>query len=88
MEFDVRQGLCQAVCNHLLSWNVRELDSFRGHFVTDIVMLDVNMLCSGVEDGVVSKSYGALIVTLQRDGNAWWRFFFFPPSGKDYPGPG
>ncbi len=27
MELDVSQGLCKAVCNHLVGWDIRELDS-------------------------------------------------------------
>lgn len=78
MESDVRQGLCQAVCNHLLGWIVGELDPFRSHSVTDVVVLEVDVFCPRMKDRVVGESYGALVVTLQWNGNAWWRFS--PPS--------
>ena len=55
VELDVCQGLPEAVSNHLISWNVGELDSSCSHLVTDVVMLDIDMFCLGVEDKVVCK---------------------------------
>lgn len=85
MESEVRQGFGEAVGDHLFGWNVRELDSFSSHFFAKVAGLDVNMFCPGVKNRVVGYSYGALIVTLQWNGNAWWRFS--PPPRKQCPGP-
>lgn len=70
MKSDMRQGLGQAVYNHLLGWNVREFNPFRSYFITDVMMLDVNMLRPGVENRIICKRYGALVITFQWDGNA------------------
>ncbi len=50
MEFDVSESLCKAVCNHLVGWNVREFDSLRGHLVTDVVVLDIDVFAGGAEN--------------------------------------
>lgn len=44
IELDASQGLRKAVCNHLVGRDVRELDSLRGHLITDVVVLDIDML--------------------------------------------
>lgn len=55
VELDVCQGLCKAVGNHLVGWNVGKLDSSCSHLVTDVVVLDVDMLRPGMEDRVVCQ---------------------------------
>lgn len=55
VEFCVCQRLCQAVCNHLGGGHVGQLDSFRSNLISDIVVLDVNMLCSRVENRIVCQ---------------------------------
>ena len=50
MEFDMCQGLGESVGNHFVGRNVRKLDLFGCNFVTNIVILDIYVLCSGVED--------------------------------------
>ncbi len=55
VELDVCQGLREAVSNYLVSWNVGKLDSSCSHFVTDVVMLDIDILRPGVKDRVVCQ---------------------------------
>lgn len=45
MEFDVGQGFYQVIYNHLFGRNVEEFDPFQSYFITDVVMLNVDMLC-------------------------------------------
>ena len=75
MEFDVGESLCKAVCNHLVSWNVREFDPFRGH-VTDVVVLDIDVFGPRVEDRIMGQSHRSLVVTFQWDDD----FFLSPPT--------
>ena len=63
MELCVCESLHQAVCIHLVAWNVLEVDSPSCYFVTD-----VDVFCLGVIDWVVGKSNKALIITFERDG--------------------
>ena len=55
VELEVCQGLREAVGHHLVSWNVGELDSSCSHLITDVVVLDIDMLRLGVEDRVVCQ---------------------------------
>ncbi len=55
VELDVCQGLREAVGHHLVSGNVEELDSSFYHLVTDVLVLDIDILCLGVEDRVVCQ---------------------------------
>lgn len=63
----MRQSLGQAVSNHFIGWHVREVNPSSGYLISDIVVLDVDMLRSRVEDRVVGESDGALIVSPQWD---------------------
>ncbi len=67
MKLDVSQGLCKAVCNYLVGWDIREFDSLWGHLITDVVVLDIDMFGPGVEDWVVGQSYRSLVVACQWD---------------------
>lgn len=44
-----------------------EVDLPSSHFVTNVVMLDINVLCLSMLDGVVAKGNGSLIVAFKRD---------------------
>lgn len=44
IKFDVGQSLCKDVYNHLIGQDIREFNSFQGHFITDIMVLDIDML--------------------------------------------
>ena len=50
MEFDICQGLGKSVGNHVVGRNVQKLNPFACNFFTNIVMLDIYVLCSGWED--------------------------------------
>ncbi len=45
VELDVCKSLREAVGNNLVSWNIGELDSSCSHLVTDVVVLDIDILC-------------------------------------------
>lgn len=67
MELCVSEGFCQPVRNHLRHWNILEVDASRRHFVADVVVLDVNVLCLSMVDWVVGKSDRSLVVAFERD---------------------
>ena len=56
MEFDICQGLGESVSNHVVGRNIQKLDPFNCNFVTNIVMLDIYVLCAGMEDWIMSQS--------------------------------
>lgn len=51
MEFSVVEVLCQAVSNHFGCGHIGELDSSSGHFISDVMVLNFNVLCYGVNQG-------------------------------------
>lgn len=53
MEFDMVQRLRQAVSYHLAGRDVGELDPLSRNFVTDIMMLDINVFGLGVEHWIM-----------------------------------
>lgn len=55
VEFDVCQGLCEAIGNHFICWDVREFDLLHCNLIANIMMLDVYMLGPGMEDRVVGQ---------------------------------
>lgn len=55
MEFDVCQGLREAIGNHFTYWDVREFDPLRCNLIANIMMLDVYVLGPGMEDRVVGQ---------------------------------
>lgn len=55
MELAIRQGLYKAVCNHLVYRNIWEIDYLWNHLVTDIVVLDIDMLSLWMEDWIVGQ---------------------------------
>lgn len=57
VEFDISQCFCKAVGNHLISWNVGQLDSLCSHLIADVVVLNVSVFCLRVEDRVVGHCY-------------------------------
>ena len=57
VEFDMGQCLCKAVGNHLISWNVGQLNSLCSHLIADVVVLNVNLLYPRVENRVVGQYY-------------------------------
>lgn len=71
MKLDARQGLGQSIGNHLIGGHVGELDPICRHLISNIPMLDVDMLGLGVEDRIVSQSHRSLFVIFQRNNNAW-----------------
>lgn len=68
MKLRIGESFCQLVRNYLEVWSVLEVDLPSSHCVTNLVILDVNMLCSSVIDKIISKGDGSLIVVLERDG--------------------
>lgn len=61
------ESFCQLVRNHLRGCNVLEIDLSSSHFITNVVMLNVNIFCLSILDIVVSKGDRSLIVTFKRD---------------------
>lgn len=53
MKLDVCQSLCKVVGNHLVSWNIKKFNSSCSYLITDVVVLDINILCSKVKDKIV-----------------------------------
>lgn len=70
MELDVCQSLCQAICDHLIGWDVGKLDPFGSHLIADIMVLNVDVFCSRMENRIVGQGYGALVVSFQWQGDA------------------
>lgn len=56
VEFCIYQSLDQAVCNHLSDAHVGQFDLSCSDLVSDIMVLDVNVLGSGMEDKFVLQS--------------------------------
>lgn len=61
------EDFCQPVRNHLKDWNVLEVVFSSSHFVTIVVVLNVNLLYLCVINRVLGKGNGSLIVTFERD---------------------
>ena len=59
VEFNVGQCLCKAIGNHLISWYVRKYDSLCSYFITNVVVLNIDMFCTKVENRVL----GALLIS-------------------------
>lgn len=67
VELCMRQRLGLAVGNHIVNKHVNEVDSSNSYLVSNVMMLDINLLCLRVKNRIVNKSNGALIVSSQRD---------------------
>ena len=50
VEFNVGQGFYKVVYNHLIGWDVLKFDPLWTYFITDVIVLDINMICSWIED--------------------------------------
>lgn len=50
MQFNVYQRLGQALGYHLVSWNIGELNPFSSNFITNIIMLDIDIFCLSMKD--------------------------------------
>lgn len=61
------QRFGQTIGDYLVSGQISEIDFSSNYLISDVVMLDINMICLKVKDGVVGKSNRALIVFSQRD---------------------
>lgn len=53
VELNICQGFCKIVDNHLISWNIRKLNSSYFYFITNIVVLNINILCLKMQDKIV-----------------------------------
>lgn len=69
IKYNVNQGLCKTVYNHLIGQDVGEFDFLQSHFITDRMMLDIDMLGLWVENWVVVQHYWSLIIIFQWDDN-------------------
>lgn len=63
-ELALGKSFCQAVGNHLRGWDVGQVDSSREYLVSDVIMLDVDVLGSCMEDWIMSKCSRSLIIPL------------------------
>lgn len=69
MKFNVGQSFCKVIYNHLVGWNVEKLYPFWCHLITNVVVLDIDMLSLWVENWVVCQGYQSLIIAFQWDDN-------------------
>lgn len=53
-KLDVDEGFYKPIGNYLFGWDVQKLDSFWSYLISNIVVLDINMLCFRMEDWIVS----------------------------------
>lgn len=67
MEFRICQKLSQPIGKCLVSDNIYKLDSTNGHFVSDVIVFDVNVFCLWLENEVVTKSNRVLVVSFQKN---------------------
>ncbi len=67
MELCIRNGFFQRVKYHFRSWNVLEGDKPSSYFVTNIFLLDVNIIRLSAMDWVVDKSNRAFVITFLED---------------------
>lgn len=49
MKLDISQRFGQAISNHLLRWDVGQLDYPGGHLIIHIMVLDIDVFCPRVE---------------------------------------
>lgn len=54
--------------DHLRRWNILEVNSPSSYLVTNVVVLNVNVLRSSVVGWIVGEGDGALVVAFERDG--------------------
>ena len=59
----MRNRFFQRTKYHLRSWTVLEGDKPSSYFVTNIFVLEVNIICLSVMDWVVDKSNWAFVIT-------------------------
>jgi hypothetical protein len=51
------------VGNHVVCWAVADVDELRSHCMTNEVVLQGDVLCTRVANGILSQSNGTLIIT-------------------------
>lgn len=73
VELDIGESFYKPISDHLFSRVIQEFDFFWSYLISNIVMLDINIFYSWVEDWIVSQSYKPLFVTFYWDDN----FVFF-----------
>ena len=64
-KLDVGEDFCKPVGNHLFGRDIRKLDFLCSYLISNVVVLDVDVLRSRMEDWIVSQSYGPLVVAFQ-----------------------
>ncbi len=67
IELCMRNRFFQRIKYHLRTWNVLEGDKPSSYFVTNIFVLDINIIGLSVMDWVVDKSNGAFVITFWED---------------------
>lgn len=71
-KFDICQIFYQASSNHLVNWDIGEFDSSSSHHIVDIIMLNINIFCFGIEDEVISQCNWSLVITFQSNYNFYF----------------
>lgn len=55
IEPDICQEIYKAIGNHLVNWNIGKLNSSCSYLITNVVVLDINMFCPGIQNMIVCK---------------------------------
>lgn len=65
------ESFYQPVCNYLRGWNILEVDLLSSYFITNIMVLNVNVFYSSVIGRVIGKYNRSLIITFERNGGVY-----------------
>lgn len=55
-------GRCRHVSNHQFSRDVGDFDSFQNHFITNVTVLDIDMLGPRVKNWIMGQCYQSLVI--------------------------
>lgn len=57
IKLDISWSFCQAIGNHLICLDISQLDPLNGYLISNVIMLNVDMLSFRVKDKGVCQSY-------------------------------
>ena len=63
--------LCEHVGHLVLCWDIANLDSFVGHFISEVVILDADVLRSWAHGWGICKCQCSTVVLKQSTANSW-----------------